>query len=327
MMPGSHPRHEEGAALLSVLLLVAIIAVLAAASLEKLKLATHLAGNGIAIDQARAYALSAETVTLFRVGDLLQRDASKTTLQGNWANNDVNFPIDGGVASARLSDSGNCFNLNSLVGTPTNTGYVVRPEAVTQFEHLMELLDIPSADARRVSVAAADWIDSDSAPLPGGAEDESYSAAAVPYRTANALMADPSELRAVAGVTPALYTRVRPFLCALPVADLSPVNINTLLVDQAPLLAMLVPGLDIARARSLIGARPAEGFSDLTAFWERPGLMGTPDSAKQQVRLKTRWFELHLLVEMSGAELEENALIDAALQPAKLVRRSYGAAT
>lgn len=320
------PHHEEGAALLSVLLLVAIIAALAAASLQKLKLATHIAGNGIVMDQARAYAMSAETVSLLRIGDLLQQDPLKTTLQGNWANNEVNFPIDGGIASARITDSGNCFNLNSLVGTPTNSGTKIRPEAVEQFVRLMQSLDIAAADARRVASAAADWIDTDTQPQPSGAEDESYASATIPYRTANTLMADPSELRAVAGVTPGLYTRARPFLCALPVTDLSPLNINTLLPDQAPLLAMLVPGLDTARAKAVIGTRPITGFDDLMTFWDLPGLMGTPDYARQQVRLKSRWFGLHLLVELNGAELEENALIDAAEQPAKLVRRSYGEA-
>jgi general secretion pathway protein K len=332
-------KSEEGAALLTVLLLVAIIAVLAAASLDRLKLATHLAGNGAAIDQARAYAMAAETVSLFRIGDLLQRDTIKTTLQGNWANNQTNFPIDGGIASARITDKGNCFNLNSLVTSGAPPGqpsspvasahpvYLARPEAIAQFARLLQLLDIASADARRVSIAAADWIDTDSVPQSGGAEDESYRGAPVPYRTANTLMADPSELRAVAGVTPALYTRARPFLCTLPVAELSPVNINTLMPDHAPLLAMLVPGLDLARARTLIGSRPAAGYADAGVFWDRPGLMGTPDYAKQQVGLRTRWFGLHLLIELNGAELEENALIDAVSQPAKLVSRSYGEAT
>ncbi|AYJ85675.1 general secretion pathway protein GspK [Sphingomonas paeninsulae] len=326
-MKHAAPPEEQGAALLSVLLLVAIVAVLAAASLEKLKLATHLAGNSSAIDQARAYAMSAETVSLYRIGDLLQRDTAKTTLEGNWANRDVNFPIDGGSASARLTDGGNCFNLNGMVQKQSENSYVVRPEAVTQFARLMALLEIPAADARRVSIATADWIDSDSVPQPGGAEDESYATATIPYRTGNTLMVDPSELRAVAGVTPALYTRVRPFLCALPMADMSQININTLLPAQAPLLAMMVPGLDSARAKAIIDARPAGGHSDLVKFWEQSDLRGTSDFSKQQLGLRSRWFGLHMLIELTGAELEENALIDAALQPAKLVRRSYGEAT
>jgi len=317
-------RSEEGAALLSVLLLVAVIAVLAAASLQKLKLATHLAQNGIAIDQARAYALAAESLALYRISDLVQRNSSKTTLQGGWAGRDVAFPIDGGIASARLSDAGNCFNLNSLVENPTEAGTVVRPVAVAQFERLLVLADTAPADAKTVAVAAADWIDTDSSPLPGGAEDTTYAGGSTPYRTANTLMADPSELRAVAGVTPALYSRVRPYLCALPVTQLSPINVNTLLPEQAPLLAMLVPGLDIGRARAIIESRPANGFESRTEFWSRPGLAGVPGDEQQQVQLKTRWFGLKLLIELGGAELEENALIDGALQPARLVRRAYG---
>ena len=50
---------ERGAALLTVLILVAVIAVLAATALEKLRLATRLGGNAVAIEQARGYAYAA----------------------------------------------------------------------------------------------------------------------------------------------------------------------------------------------------------------------------------------------------------------------------
>jgi general secretion pathway protein K len=317
-------KNERGAALLSVLLIVAVIAVLAATGLQKLRLATHLAGNGQAIDQARAYAMAAETVALFRIGDLIQRDAAKTTLAGDWAGNEVNFPIDGGIATATLTDGGNCFNLNSLVQDVNGLALVERPEAAVQFAQLILLAGATSTEARQVSASATDWIDSDSEPVSGGAEDSAYASLAQPYRTANALMADPSELRAVAGMSPGLYDRLRPFICALPVTDLSPININTLLPAQAPLLAMLVPGLDIGRAQAILAARPKTGFESTAQFWEAPGLMGASDTAKQQVKTVTRWFGLRLLVELGGAELEEHALIDAKEKPGKLVRRSYG---
>ena len=42
-------ERERGAALLTVLLLVAIIAVLAGAALERLRLTTRLAGNALAV--------------------------------------------------------------------------------------------------------------------------------------------------------------------------------------------------------------------------------------------------------------------------------------
>lgn len=319
---------EEGAALLTVLLLVAVMAVLCAASLEKLKLSTRLATNGAAIDQARSYGIAAETIALYRIGDLLQRDPSRTTLQGNWAGQAQPFPIDGGgIATAQLDDGGNCFNLNSVVVDDGQGGYLARPAGMAQFERLLTLSDVPSTSARTISAATADWIDTDSAPLPGGAEDDTYLRAMTPYRTANTLMIDPSELRAVAGVNQSLYSRLRPFLCALPVTDLSPININTLLPAQAPLLAMLVPGLDPARAERILIDRPQQGFESTTRFWDQPAVGGAPAEVKDQVRMATRWFTMRVMIELAGAELEEHALIDAGSRPAKLVRRSYGEAS
>lgn len=106
---------EEGAALLAVLLLVAVMSALAAASLERLQLSTRLAGNIVALDQARAYATGAESLAVLRINDLLARDAGKTTLEGDWHGEETALPLpDGGVALARVWDGGNCFNLNSV---------------------------------------------------------------------------------------------------------------------------------------------------------------------------------------------------------------------
>jgi len=317
---------ERGAALLTVLLIVAVMAVLAASALERLKLATHLTGNGAAIEQARSYAMAAETVARYRIGDLIQREATRTTLEGDWAGKPTNFPIDGGLATARIDDGGNCFNLNSLVDRQQDGALIARPLAIAQFTRLMTILDVPGRDASTISASAADWIDSDVEALPGGAEDAAYANVGRGARTANTLMADASELRVVAGMTPAIYSRLRPYICALPVTDLTTVNINTLSLGQAPLLAMLLPGLGLARAATAIDARPLRGWDSTTPFWNLPSLTSIPpaDDTRNQVRATTRWFDVGVTVELAEAELEEHALIDAALKPAKLARRSYG---
>src|SRR3546814_20207364 len=81
-------------------------------------------------------------------------------------------------------------------------------------------------------------------------------------------MVDASELRAVNGVTPGIYDLLRPWVCALPVNDLSPININTMLPGQEPLLAMLLPGqLRVEQARQMLIRRPANGFSRVAEFW------------------------------------------------------------
>jgi general secretion pathway protein K len=262
------PQSETGAALLTVLMLVAVIGVIAAASLERMKIATRQSINMVAIDQARAYGLAAESVALSRIADLVGRDSGKTTLDGDWQGREIPFPIDGGTAKAKLLDGGNCFNLNSVVTGDVSTGLSARPVAIDQFAALMIVLGVRSNDARPIALALADWVDSDSAPLPGGAEDGSYARAKTPYRTANTLMADASEIRVLAGMTPQIYATIRPWVCALPVTDLSPINVNTLLPAQAPLVAMLIPGkLNVQTAKRMIDERPRGGYGSVVNFW------------------------------------------------------------
>jgi general secretion pathway protein K len=321
------PESETGAALLTVLMLVAVIGVIAAASLERMKIATRQSINMAAIDQARAYGLAAESVALSRIADLVGRDNGKTTLDGDWQGREIPFPIDGGTANAKLLDGGNCFNLNSVVTGDTATRLSARPVAIDQFAALMIVLGVRSNDARPIALALADWVDSDSAPLPGGAEDGSYARAKTPYRTANTLMVDASEIRVLVGMTPQIYGLVRPWVCALPVTDLSPINVNTLLPAQAPLIAMLIPGkLNVQTAKRMIDERPLGGYGSVVNFWSLPAQSGITPSPEvlEQTRVKTRWFALDLSIELAGAELRETALVDGLVAPARLVRRAYG---
>jgi general secretion pathway protein K len=317
---------ERGAALLTVLLLVAVMSVVAAAALERLTLATRLAANSGALDQARAFALAAETISIARIGDLKDRDKAKTTLHGDWHGRTTRLPIPGGIATARVTDGGNCFNLNSVVAGDDPEKLRVRPFAVSQFTALMEVLGIAPRDAATVAAALADWVDSDSLPQPGGAEDEYYTQYARPYRAANRLMMDASELRAVAGVSPQIYATVRPWICALPVTDLSPINVNTLAPEQAPLVAMLIPGqLTIERARQMLAQRPAGGYGSTVTFWNlltREGI--SPGPAATQIKLTTRFFRIDIMVELGDAEVTEQALVDTEELPARLIRRQWG---
>ncbi|HKT76919.1 MAG TPA: type II secretion system minor pseudopilin GspK [Sphingobium sp.] len=320
-------KSERGAALLTVLLLVAVMAVVASTALERLALATRMTGNGGAVDQARAFADAASEVARLKIGDLVAASPGKTTLAGNWMGTPHTIPMPGGMATARVSDGGNCFNLNSVVAGDSEANLKVRPVGVAQFQALLQALGVDARQAQGAAASLADWIDTDSVPQPGGAEDEVYAQAARPYRTANRFMVDPSELRAVAGVTPAIYDLVRPWICALPTADLSPININTLLPDQAPLFAMLLQGqLSVAQARQLLAQRPAEGYGSTMQFWAPLAAQGISplEEAANQVKLTTGFFRVDVSVNVGGTEVVEGALIDARQSPAVLIRRSWG---
>ncbi len=315
--------RERGAALLTVLLLVAVIAVLAATALERLRVSTRLAGNAAALDQARGLAFAAETLATTRITALLSRSPDRVALVGGWYDRPYALPIPGGVATARITDGGNCFNLNSLVIRTGETDWTSYTSARIQFAQLIRLVGAPG-NAEAIAAAAADWIDTDQSPLPGGAEDANYTG----FRTAGTLMADPSELRAVAGVTPEVYAALRPWVCALPVARPVAVNVNTLAPEQAPLVAMLMPeGTGLAGIRAALLRRPELGYDSPDAFWREAALAGATDGSQGTVAVTTEWFALRIDVRLGGATLEEHALVDASALPAQLVSRQWGDAS
>jgi general secretion pathway protein K len=328
MPPAERGRaSERGAALLTVLLLVAVISVLAATALERLRLSTRLAANAGAQGQAQAFARAAEAMAVIRVGDLLQRAGARVVDTG-WSGRPFGLPLPGGGAAvARVTDGGNCFNLNGLVTQAEPGRYVANPVQLPQFARLIRLVAPGQGQSERIAAAAADWIDSDDQTLPNGTEDATYQAGEAPYRTANTLMADASELRAVAGVTPQLYAALRPFVCALPRAQPSALNVDTLTPEQAPLVAMLLPDtLSVPAAQRLLNRRPPGGWENPTQFWAEPSKEGITvgPEGMQQTAVTTRWFALAIGVRMPGTTLEERALIDATALPPRLVSRAWG---
>lgn len=233
------------------------------------------------------------------------------------------FPIDGGTATVSLGDGASCFNLNSLVAAAGEGNYAARPVAIVQFEALMTALGIARPTARHISLAAADWADSDTVPLPGGAEDESYDG----YRTGNTLFSDPSELRAVSGVRPDIYAALKAWICALPETELTPINVNTLLERDYPLLMMLMPGqLTEAAARKLIVERPADGYSSMVDFWALPAFGGATPAAEvlAQPQVRTNWFDLEISINIAGVGFQQTSLLDARSGQVKTVRRRFG---
>lgn len=320
------PDGERGAALLAVLVLVAIMGAIAAGAFERLRLSIAVATNAAALDQARAYALGVESLLALRVDDMIGADAEVTTLAGDWHGVARRIPLPGGgVADGTVRDGGNCFNLNSLVQGEPASVLMARPEGIRQFIALMGVVGVPEQSARAVAAAAADWADTDSEPLPGGAEDAAYAGAERPYRAGNTLFAEVSELRPVYGVTPEIYERVSPWLCALPITEPAPINLNTLLPDRAPVLSMLEPNtLPPERVRSVLAARPAGGWKTMQDFLRSSRLENVPLDALGQLQLRSRWFRLELSVAHDGAELHETALIDARLAPSRVAARRWG---
>jgi general secretion pathway protein K len=329
----SERRHvrpsERGIALLSVLLLVAVMAIVTTLILDRVNLAVRLAANADAADRARFAALGAEQFAAREIKRQLDRSPARTVNVGGWIGQPNILPVDdgsGAIVTATVHDGGNCFNLNSVVeGKPGDLA--ARPVGIGQFAGLMQALGIGSDEARGLADALADWIDTDQSALPAGAEDQFYLQLDQPYRTAGQLLSDKGEIQALRGMTPQIYARLEPWICTLPDAVLSPINVNTLLPEQAPLIMMLAPGkIPLDRARGLIAQRPALGYARIADFWRPLALQSQTfgPEIESQPQIVTRWFELDLVIQQGESRWRQTSLLDAQLTPARIISRRIG---
>lgn len=305
--------EREGMALLTVLLLVAVMSVVAVAILDDVRFSVRRTANVEFQSQAQWYAAGAESLAMGQIAGLLARGPARTPLQPAWNGRPVSFPIDGGTLTATVTDGQACFNLNS-VALGFGEDLIGRPLGAAQFRALGQAVGVADSRMRVVADSLTDWLDADTTPSPLGAEDGAYAGLATAYRTGGAMLAEVSELRAVKGVDAETYRRLRPFLCALPTSRLSPLNVNTLTLEQAPLLTMLTNGaVGAQQARAVIASRPREGWADAAAFWAQPSLatVQVDPEARDQVTVLTRFFDLRVDVELGGSRAVRTALLEA----------------
>ncbi len=321
-------ESERGAALLAAVFLVALMATVGAAATEEIRYAVRRAANVEARDQAYWYALGAEALAQARIAGA---DGAERRLleQAAADGRTLAFPIEGGTIAATLSDAQNCFNLNGLMRAG-DSRYEEREGAAEEYVRLLVLLDIPPGRARALANAAMDWMDGDVRPRSGGAEDGAYSAAPVPYRAGNTLLAEAEELRAVAGYEEAVFAHIRPYVCAGETSEPSALNVSTLRYDQAPLLAAFFgPELTLEEAQDVIAARPAAGYATITGFLAQPRIaeIQIPEDKQNRLILTSTRFALAADVEYLDARFRLESVISAPpnARPAVVARR-FGAA-
>jgi general secretion pathway protein K len=312
------PPEEKGVALVTVLLMVAVMSVMAAGVLEEIRFSIRRTANAEAVGQARWYALGAEAVARTQVARLV---ATGTT-SGAWSGRMARYPVEGGEVAAGIVDGGACYNLNSVV-EGSYEAYRRSDAGVAQFLSLTRVLGLGQRDGEMLAAALVDWIDTDPLREAGGAEDQAYGGPQSGYLTSGALLAEASELRAIRGFTPAVYARLRPYVCALPQAGVTPININTVPPEKAALIAMLADRpMAAAAARTLIAARPAGG-------WTREEFLALPavtDAAIGGDKLTdtSRYFRLETEVTYGDAEAISSALLVNEGGRIRLAARRWG---
>lgn len=317
-------KNEKGTALLSVLLLVAVMAAISATALDRLGLATRLAGNAAQAGQARHWLGMAEEIAMARL-EVEAADAGAALGAILDVERTIELP-DGMTVRATLSDASNCFNLNSLVRERRGGRLSSNPRAIEQFVSLMTLSGASEARARNIAESAADYIDTDQRPNLRGAESGVEAGDIGTASFPNRAMVSVHELARIEGIDRELFGEIEPFLCANPNHELSRLNVETLRPDQAVLIAMLDPEqISIDQAASHLAARPRGGYGSVYDFWNGGALRGVSIArqASEQVQVESRFFRLDSVIDTDGPSVRQRALIALDDGSARRLSRSW----
>lgn len=292
-------RQNQGVALVTALLVVAIATTAAITLSAHQHLDIRRTANLIDGDQAWLYALGAEAWSeAILARDL--KDNKFDSLKDDWAKTLPPIELPGGGMLGAIEDMQGRFNINNLL-----KGKKQDPTAATRFKNLLAVLELKP----ELYQAVVDWLDEDiEATPPDGAEDDFYVGLKPPYLAGNRRLVNISELRLIKGFDQAVYERIAPFLSALPVP--TAINVNT---APPEILASLSPGISLSLAKKLVEERDQKPFKDLNAFSANEAIKDiNPAFSKENLSVNSSYFVLHTTVQIANARANLDSLIHRA---------------
>lgn len=317
---------QRGIALLTVLLILAVMVIIASNMSSRLQLELRRTSNIMTHQQALWYAYGAEALVEKGLKQAL-KDDDTINLDQYWAVEGMLYPVENGQIGGQVFDMQACFNVNAVTGEDREGQ---APLAVRQFRNLLEQLELDAYQAEQLSDALRDWIDADNNVVSSyGVEDAYYESLDYPYQAGNQGLLNISELRAIKGFTQAVYRKVRPYVCALPTTDLK-INVNTIALDHPAVLAGLFSGkLSLDVATTILEQRPSSGWQTTADFWSLAVLEGLEMSAaeKSSVDIKSRYFVALLQADFASASLKLESVFKAESKDVVyVIRRQFGGA-
>jgi len=299
------PHKQVGVALITVMLIVALCAVIASQMTARLQVQMQRSANVSFNQQAYWYAMGAEAFTKRVLITAFKKESKVVHLGQIWAQGKTTFPVDFGEISGEITDLQSCLNLNALrapldskaSGSGNTDKRVTKVPARLAFEALLinlQLDNVSQFEAESMADALTDWLDADSSiSSAGGAEDSDYAAREFPYLAANNYLASVNELRLIEHFTPATIKAITPYVCVIPTSDSHKININTLNAEQPQLLQALL-GSTLDDAEQILSARGDEGFDTINDFYNLPEIVKLKmlDDKKDQFVVDSEYFTL-----------------------------------
>lgn len=322
-------KKQRGVALIIILLLLAVMVTISATMADRLFGQFKRATNQINYQQAYWYSLGAEALAKAGI-EQSYKDSDTINLSQPWALEEQTYPLDFGTLSGRLVDKQACFNINALADVEVAAGSDKAPYLVEAFQHLLEELEVENYQAETIAQSLWEYVDSDnSVNSTSGVEDSFYESMSPAYMTANSLLADGSELRAINQVSGEVMEKVRPYICVLPTSDFR-LNVNTLKPEQAALLvAMFHPALGLDQAKQVLENRPFDGWGSIDDFLSEKEFSSVNEEQKKDAKgylaVTSVYFELDAELLVGDSRMRVRSLLFSEnKETATVIRRRFG---
>ena len=274
---------QQGMAIISALLIAAVVAVIAAGMLTRQSVAPRALEADQHRVQGRWVVQGGLEISRQLLWDARQRDPL-TRLDQPWAQRLVAQGFEG-----RLEDEQGKFNLRNLVANER-----VDEAQIQAFGRLCELIGISAGLSQRISqrVIASyprllnPQIANNTNNFDSG-RATSPNASRKPENPKLPMLRNLEDLRSVEGVNDAVISKLAPYLTVIPATTW--INGNT---ATAPVLAAYVPGLSLERAQALINERDAgRWFINRGDFVNRLR-MPSLELTSVKVGITSDWFRL-----------------------------------
>ncbi len=301
--------RQQGVALVSVLLVVAVATALAYAMVDRQGFTIAHSRQTLAGSQARQFALGGEQYARqILYEDWEQEDTREIdTLLEEWSAPAEAFELRGGALEIRIQDLERRFNLNAVAGDR---------EGAQNTARLKRLLTGLQMDAN-LADRWVDWVDADEDVTALGFEDAAYLMGDPPRRAANQRAAHVSEFVVATGVDSEAFERLRPHVTVLPLDDLQ-VNVNT---ANEVVLGTLAPNFTAGNALRLTEQeREIARVEDITGAHPELG------EAVAVLTVRSAFFRIQVRAEVDGARSELTSLLHRHPETGRLTLlwRSYG---
>jgi|TARA_B110000444_G_scaffold92713_1_gene87605 general secretion pathway protein K len=248
---------------------------------------------------------------------------SKLTLSDPILKNKYYYQNDLMTLEIEVSDASNCFNLNSLFDQ-SSTASQIRPAYRDWLSRYLQLKSLSKVKIQSFVDQLIDWVDQDNQPLNFGAENYFYigPASQTQQFTPKRLLVDLSEIQNFPIMQNLNFTEITSNLCVIPGSTKQLLNINTLVKEDALLVASFFNEKNLEFTESQILNLPKNGYDDISVFANH--FSKSAIYPPQVLSLNSRTFNLEgtIINENFSATIESLVILDLS-STVKILSRTF----